>query len=219
MPQCWILSSHRMPSKPWNGVALGGHRLRRRPWHPPPRPPRSDLISKPLFHLNHSYMNRMRGVFLSKTSLKQIWLPWTSRIGGHWRPAKGTVVETCGWSIDTTMPPSWRLCPRRMNISYRGEHDWVTEWVNGWVACCGCMWLYWYDDLSPVSAPLPVLHCHVLFCLRYVPRPLLWHQKKFHFRCYSLLRADMSAYLYEKGFIICAGLPYILCLSGVAWSQ
>jgi hypothetical protein len=43
---------------------------------------------------------------------------------------------------------------------------------------------------------------------RYVPRPLLWHKKKFHFRCYTLLRADMSAYLYEKGFIICAGVPY-----------
>jgi hypothetical protein len=54
---------------------------------------------------------------------------------------------------------------------------------------------------------------HFMSCLscsydRYVPRPLLWHKKKFHFRCYCLLRADMSAYMYEKGFIICAGVPY-----------
>lgn len=53
---------------------------------------------------------------------------------------------------------------------------------------------------------LHIISSHVLS--RYIPRPLLWHQKKLHFRCYSLLRADMSAHLYEKGFIICAGQPY-----------
>lgn len=58
-----------------------------------------------------------------------------------------------------------------------------------------------------------MMRCYVVphaMCFRYVPRPLLWHGKKFHFRCYSLLRADMSAFLYKKGFIICAGLPYDL---------
>jgi len=40
---------------------------------------------------------------------------------------------------------------------------------------------------------------------KYVSPPLLWQGKKFHFRCYSLLWADMSAYVYEKSFILTAG--------------
>lgn len=54
---------------------------------------------------------------------------------------------------------------------------------------------------------------------RYIPRPLLWHGKKFHFRCYSLLRANMTAYLYQKGFIICAGSSYFPMSSSPSWMQ
>lgn len=38
--------------------------------------------------------------------------------------------------------------------------------------------------------------------------PLLWHNKKFHLRCYGLLFADMTAMLYEKCFILTAGQDY-----------
>lgn len=44
---------------------------------------------------------------------------------------------------------------------------------------------------------------------RYVDRPRLWQGKKYHYRCYSLLQANMSVYLYSKVFILTAGLDYI----------
>lgn len=43
---------------------------------------------------------------------------------------------------------------------------------------------------------------------RYVHRPLLYKGKKFHFRCYSILNADMSALVYQKAFILTAGLDF-----------
>eukprot|EP00752_Nemacystus_decipiens_P008983 g8020.t1 len=45
---------------------------------------------------------------------------------------------------------------------------------------------------------------------RYVARPLLWHGRKFHFRVYALLRADMSAWLYRTAYILSASRPYSL---------
>ncbi len=55
-----------------------------------------------------------------------------------------------------------------------------------------------------------LLTCAETCCItdRYVHRPLLYKSKKFHFRCYSVLRADMSALLYRKAFILAAGLPF-----------
>ena len=43
---------------------------------------------------------------------------------------------------------------------------------------------------------------------KYVQNPLLYNGKKFHFRCYSMLTATNAAYVYEKGFILSAGLDY-----------
>ena len=37
---------------------------------------------------------------------------------------------------------------------------------------------------------------------------MLWRGKKFHFRCYSLLQADMSTFIYQKAYILSAGLDY-----------
>ena len=45
---------------------------------------------------------------------------------------------------------------------------------------------------------------------RYVHRPLLWNGKKFHFRCYSMLLADLTALLYQRAFILTAGREYSL---------
>ena len=41
-----------------------------------------------------------------------------------------------------------------------------------------------------------------------VTDPLLWNGFKFHFRMYTILKADMSTYLYCKAFILTAGLKY-----------
>ncbi len=43
---------------------------------------------------------------------------------------------------------------------------------------------------------------------KYVYRPKLWNNKKFHFRCYGLLRSDNSAYLYKIAYVLTAGLDY-----------
>ncbi|CAM9493544.1 unnamed protein product [Scytosiphon promiscuus] len=45
---------------------------------------------------------------------------------------------------------------------------------------------------------------------RYVARPMLWRGRKFHFRAYALVRADMSAWLYQTAFILSASRPYSL---------
>lgn len=39
---------------------------------------------------------------------------------------------------------------------------------------------------------------------------MLWHGRKFHFRVYALLRADMSAWLYRTAYILSASRPYSL---------
>ena len=43
---------------------------------------------------------------------------------------------------------------------------------------------------------------------KYVSQPLLYQGKKFHFRCYSLLHADMSAMVYQMAYILTAGHAY-----------
>jgi len=43
---------------------------------------------------------------------------------------------------------------------------------------------------------------------RYVMSPLLREGKKFHFRCYSLLLGDMTAWVYPQAFILTAGSDF-----------
>ena len=47
---------------------------------------------------------------------------------------------------------------------------------------------------------------------RYVKSPLLYNGKKFHFRCYTTMLANGSAFVYENGFILTAGLVKFLSL-------
>lgn len=89
--------------------------------------------------------------------------------------------------------------------SKNDESDW---WVvkasagNGgkdiWVITCAN-----YDE---VISELPAGETFVV--QRYVARPMLWKGKKFHFRCYSVIRADMTALLYQMAYILTAGLKY-----------
>lgn len=63
--------------------------------------------------------------------------------------------------------------------------------------------------------PLSATRSLVLWCIsiplqRYVARPMLWRGRKFHFRAYALLRADMSAWLYRTAYILSASRPYCL---------
>lgn len=44
--------------------------------------------------------------------------------------------------------------------------------------------------------------------LRFIRNPLLYRNKKFHFRCYAILTGAMEALLYRKSFILSAGLDF-----------
>ncbi len=51
---------------------------------------------------------------------------------------------------------------------------------------------------------------------KFASRPLLFKGKKFHFRCYSMLRGDMSAMLYRMAYILTAGYTYNKTADGTA---
>ena len=66
------------------------------------------------------------------------------------------------------------------------------------VVCTHCVLL---SDLTYALSPTPLDHTPH----RYKE---LGGAKKFHFRCYSLLRADMSAYVYQMAYVLTAGHDY-----------
>jgi Tubulin-tyrosine ligase family len=68
------------------------------------------------------------------------------------------------------------------------------------------VWFMNKRNYTQVTAELP--RGDELVIQKYVPRPLLWNGKKFHFRCYAFMTADMSAYVYQKAFILSAGFDY-----------
>ncbi len=43
---------------------------------------------------------------------------------------------------------------------------------------------------------------------KYIINPILWNGKKFHFRAYSLMKANMEAYVYQDSFILSASDDY-----------
>ncbi len=49
------------------------------------------------------------------------------------------------------------------------------------------------------------------FPVRYIASPALFQGKKFHFRCYSLMKGDMSSFVYQKAYILTAGEQYDNC--------
>lgn len=107
-----------------------------------------------------------------------------------------------------------------MPISFLGEaHSWSlppspTEGIDSdWWALKASkgnggkdVWVMNRDNYERVLLELPSNEEFVV--QKYIGRPLLWNGKKFHFRCYAMVRADMRAYVYEQCFILCAGLDY-----------
>jgi hypothetical protein len=53
------------------------------------------------------------------------------------------------------------------------------------------------------------LHPPELYVLqRYIRNPILFHGRKFHFRCYALLRGDLQPFIYRRAYILAASKPY-----------
>lgn len=69
------------------------------------------------------------------------------------------------------------------------------------------VWIINKENYKDILKELPGNNEFVI--QKYVDRPLLYKsKKKFHFRCYSVLNADMSVLVYEKAFILTASMDY-----------
>jgi len=111
------------------------------------------------------------------------------------------------------------------NESYLGEpHNWAVSpqpvGITGeWWAVKASkgnggkdVWVLHKDNFETLVSSLPKDEEYVM--QRYVDRPLLWNGYKFHFRCYAAMTANQIAYVYEKCFILCAGLQYTAAGAG-----
>ena len=108
------------------------------------------------------------------------------------------------WS--TRVPPSPSPSSDSNCRNVLDENDW---WVVKASAGNGGkdIWIMTCDNFSDVLTELPSGEAFVI--QRYVARPMLWKGKKFHFRCYSVLKADMTALLYQMAYILTAGFDYL----------
>jgi hypothetical protein len=69
------------------------------------------------------------------------------------------------------------------------------------------VWFINASNFAEVASMIPQQEEYVI--QRYVPNPLLWKgTKKFHFRCYGTLHADMSALLYRHCYVLSASEDY-----------
>ena len=63
-------------------------------------------------------------------------------------------------------------------------------------------------NAAAVIPKLPAAADGTYVIQRYVTAPLLRQGRKFHFRAFGLLRADMQAWLYEGACLLCASKQY-----------
>jgi len=67
----------------------------------------------------------------------------------------------------------------------------------------------WIMNRSNWTEEIQQLPCDEEYVIqKYVMSPLLREGKKFHFRCYSLLLGDMTAWVYPQAFILTAGSDF-----------
>ncbi len=94
------------------------------------------------------------------------------------------------------------------SISTEADGDW---WVVKASAGNGGkdVWVMNKSNMNSIIAELPVSEKSTFVIQKYVTQPLLYlSEKKFHFRCYSLLQADMSGWMYDMCYILSAGFAY-----------
>ena len=102
----------------------------------------------------------------------------------------------------------------KMKWSNGNEHDeeddwWVVKAAGGnggkdiWVI----NGLTWQEMVS--TELLHRSHSSELYVIqRYIQQPMLWRGRKFHLRCYTLLKGNMQTYVYRKAFILSASDSY-----------
>ena len=70
------------------------------------------------------------------------------------------------------------------------------------------IWIMNATNHRDVAASLPTAGGDDYVIQRYAPDPMLWQGKKFHFRVYAAMRADASAWVYQRAFVLTAGVAY-----------
>ena len=70
------------------------------------------------------------------------------------------------------------------------------------------IWIMNATNFRDVVAELPTTGTDDYVIQRYAPDPMLWDGKKFHFRVYAAMRADASAWLYHRAFVLTAGVAH-----------
>lgn len=85
--------------------------------------------------------------------------------------------------------------------------------IDTWWAIKACkgnggkdVWVLNRENWLDVVSELPKNQDYVI--QSYIQNPMLWRGKKFHFRCYSVIRGDLSAYVYQDAFILSASRDY-----------
>ncbi|KAJ1427693.1 tubulin-tyrosine ligase family-domain-containing protein, partial [Ochromonadaceae sp. CCMP2298] len=68
------------------------------------------------------------------------------------------------------------------------------------------VWILNAGNADKVLSELEPLEEYVI--QKYVNHPILFKGKKFHFRCYSAMMGDGSALVYQKSFILSAGMDF-----------
>jgi hypothetical protein len=63
-----------------------------------------------------------------------------------------------------------------------------------------------------IDKALSPTHEYVL--QEYIQRPLLWNDRKFHFRCYAVLTGDLRLHVYKHAFLHAANKPYTCAEDG-----
>lgn len=135
--------------------------------------------------------------------------------------------EVAGWAQerwgrgDTTVSPS-EISNDDIPSASDASNDGVSAAVGG-EAQCPDWWVlkatganggsdvFVFHSATWKERVLPRVMRHEVYVVqRYICRPLLYHGRKFHFRCYALLTGDLRAYLYKRAYILAASNPFSL---------
>jgi len=108
-----------------------------------------------------------------------------------WTPLPCQTYILRGEEIETWAERRWGPLQKEKSESVN-LHDW---WMVKATGANGGVDVFVFHNQSR-DRILPRIMTEDLYVVqRYVDKPLLYHGRKFHFRCYALLKAGMHAYL------------------------
>lgn len=127
-------------------------------------------------------------------------------------PTLTTYVAESSVEVREWAQRRWAVIPSNLHSALDHSDNEMMSQQDWWVVKASCgnggrdIWIIHAANYNNVIATIPSTDCFVI--QKYVSSPLLYKNKKFHFRCYSMCMSDMSAYFYDQGFILTAGYDY-----------